>query len=156
MSKRLGTKLWPANFDSQILAWLRTVAVVVCLVLNVMRDRLIAYYLCTENLLRGSVATDQDSRLSWNDRSWTGETTRSSVKFVGEEVEETHNSEDDEDVSLAAGVCTDPKKTLNLKMIFKSTLKPVIITHFLNGILNIVSIPIALMEVNIYFFIYYG
>ena len=101
-----------------------------------MHDRLIAYYLCTENLLRGSVATDQDSRLSWNDRSWTGETTRSSVKFVGEEVEETHNSEDDEDVSLAAGVCTDPKKTLNLKMIFKSTLKPVIITHFPNGILE--------------------
>ena len=46
------------------------------------------------------MATDQDSRLSWNDRSWTGETTRSSVKFVGEELEEQHYSEDDEDVSV--------------------------------------------------------
>ena len=46
------------------------------------------------------MATDQDSRLSWNDRSWTGETTRSSVKFVGEELEEQHDSEDDEDVSV--------------------------------------------------------
>ncbi|KAI0216998.1 Scribble [Lamellibrachia satsuma] len=49
-----------------------------------------------ENLLRGSVATDQDSRLSWNDRSWTGETTRSSVKFAGEEADDRHNSDDED------------------------------------------------------------
>ena len=35
----------------------------------------------SENLLRGSVATDQDSRLSWNEPI----STRSAVKFVGEE-----------------------------------------------------------------------
>lgn len=32
-----------------------------------------------ENLLRGSVATDQDSRLSWNEHN------RSAVKFEGED-----------------------------------------------------------------------
>ena len=37
-------------------------------------------YRFAENLLRGSVATDQDSRLSWNDQP-----NRSAVKFAGEE-----------------------------------------------------------------------
>ena len=42
-----------------------------------------------ENLLKGSVATDQDSRLSWNEH------TRSSVKFAGEDLEGSDASDDE-------------------------------------------------------------
>jgi len=45
-------------------------------------------------LLKGSVATDQDSRLSWN-----AEHTRSSVKFAGEE--ELEEVSDEEGIFLA-------------------------------------------------------
>ena len=69
-----------------------------CIAEEIDRSLQVMCFVCPENLLRGSVATDQDSRLSWNDRSWTGETTRSSVKFAGEEADDRHNS-DDEDVS---------------------------------------------------------
>ena len=37
----------------------------------------------SENLLRGSVATDQDSRLSWNEPI----TNRSAVKFAGDDMQ---------------------------------------------------------------------
>ena len=44
-----------------------------------------------ENLLRGSVATDQDSRLSWSEHI-----NRSAVKFAGEEMEENAGMDDEE------------------------------------------------------------
>ena len=57
----------------------------------------------TENLLKGSVATEQDSRLSWNDlnRSWTDHT-RTSVKFAGEEDEEDDLNDENEEVSVVS------------------------------------------------------
>ena len=51
--------------------------------------------LVSENLLKGSVATDQDSRLSWNDRSWT-EHNRTSVKFAPDDEAATHSGDEDE------------------------------------------------------------
>lgn len=62
----------------------------------------------TENLLKGSVATEQDSRLNL---TWGVDHSRSSVKFAGEEEgEEEHdaNSEDDESVS-----CQIPESSRN-------------------------------------------
>ncbi len=52
-------------------------------------------FLLPENLLKGSVATDQDSRLSWNEH------TRTSVKFMGEEEEERVIRAEDEDVRVS-------------------------------------------------------
>ena len=46
----------------------------------------------TENLLKGSVATDQDSRLSWSDKP-------SQVKFAGDEEEEEVDAGEEGDLS---------------------------------------------------------
>lgn len=45
----------------------------------------------TENMLMGSIATDQDSRLSWNEVH-----SRSAVKFAGEEEGEMPTDEEEE------------------------------------------------------------
>ena len=50
-----------------------------------------------ENLLRGSVATDQDSRLSWSEHD------RSAVKFAGED--EGRTSGDEEEVGMMYNHC---------------------------------------------------
>ncbi len=50
-------------------------------------------FVITENLLRGSVATDQDSRLSWSEHN------RSAVKFAGED--DDLDLTDEEEVSFS-------------------------------------------------------
>jgi hypothetical protein len=62
--------------------------------------------LCAENLLRGSVTTEQDSRLNllWgNDPpESTGAGRASAVKFAGEDGDHDRHSEGDEDDDVSA------------------------------------------------------